>query len=402
MILISFDFELISLEKSFEQRPERSIDQDIKQFKEYIKDRRLTWSEEEKIELETDKFDTDETLENTGLLFSEMQYDIIKSELKDYINEGYTIIGFDESSYTSSGTYARLATFKFGEGQLSFENGKYKIQKIMYKPITSYIEDNEHKLIIYKTVIENFVKTIKKNFYVGGFKDKVDSLEEWYEETYKKKIDEHIKAHDFYYPSMGHVVDRIRTADESLKTLIRIKELSNWGKNKKFIFLGDGIHMFRSHIFPPVSFTIFFYNFLQSYNINYYSFSKTCRLRDSQGNFILPIWSEILEGHRFFVDLPDLSDYTKSQAFITRLQESGSSLRFDIPDFLDRKDAIYILKNLIPYSPRGYPLCLIGAHEASTLLPTEYSNFEAKFLELQYDKKTNKYTQSWRHKVLGD
>ncbi|MFX1410382.1 MAG: hypothetical protein ACFFA6_08515, partial [Promethearchaeota archaeon] len=214
--------------------------------------------------------------------------------------------------------------------------------------------------------------------------------------------DDHIKAHDFYYPSMGHVVDRIRTADEVLKSLIRIKEVSNWGKNKNVVFLGDGIQMFRRHIFPPTAFTEFFYRFIETFDIKYYSFSKTCRLRDAQGNFILPIWSEILEKSKFIVELPDLSVYTKSNAYIVRLQNDSSTLRFDILDYLELKNAIYILKNLIPFSPQGYPLCLLAAHEASTLLPSEYNILEGKFMDLQYDKKTKTYAQEWRKKVLGE
>ena len=385
------------------KRPERAIEREIKQFKEFIKERRIHWTEDEKIELETDKFDNDESLENSDIHFSEMRHFLIDQESTDYIKDGYKIIGFDESSNTFSGTYARLASFKFGEGQLAYKDGKYEIQKIMYRPITSYIEDNEHKLIIYKTVIENFVKTIKSVFYKGNLKQKIDDLEEWYEETYSKKIDDAINNHAFYYPSMGHVVDRIRTADESLKSLIRIKEESNWGKNKNLIFLGDGIQMFRQHIFPPTAFTEFFYRFIETYKINYFSFSKTCRLRDSQGNFLLPIWSEILkEKKAYLVELPDLSIYTKSKAYLAKLTDDGSALRFDIPDFLDTKDGLRIIKNLIPYSPRGYPLCLVGAHEASTLLVSEYGKLEGQFFELKHDEKTKKYSQSWRKEVLGE
>ncbi|MFX1304860.1 MAG: hypothetical protein ACFE9X_16015, partial [Promethearchaeota archaeon] len=150
----------------------------------------------------------------------------------------------------------------------------------------------------------------------------------------------------------------------------------------------------------PSAFTEFFYKFIETYDIKYYTISKTCRLRDAQGNFILPIWAEILNDRKFLVELPDLSIYTKSKAYITKLQENGSALRFDICDYLDTKDAIYALKNLIPYSPRGYPLSLSGAHEASTLLVSEYNKLEAAFLELQFNKKTKKYTQEWRKKVL--
>jgi len=329
-----------------------------------------------------------------------MNHRPIEGELFDYINKDFKIIGFDESSNTLSGTYAKLASFKFGECQVTFKDGKYHKEKIMYKPITTYIEDNEHKLVIYKTVIENFVKTIKRDFYKSNLKDKVDKLEEWYESTYKQKIEEHISAHAYYYPTLGHVIDRIRTADEILKSLVRIKEESNWGQNKNVVFLGDGIQMFRQHIFPPSAFTEFFYRFIQSYEIKYYSFSKTCRLRDAQGNFLLPIWSEIYEDN-FLVELPDLSKYTKSKAYLTRLQKDSSALRFDICDDLDTKDARYILKNLIPYSPQGYPLSLVGAHEASTLLVSEYNKFDAAFMKLKYDKKTKKFAQKWRQKVLG-
>ena len=399
---MSFDFELISLEKSFEERPERSIDEEVKKFKEYIQERRVKWTEEEKIELETDKFDNDESLKNTNCVFAEMPHHIIDGELLDYIDDGYKIIGFDESSNALSGTYAKLASFKFGECQIIFRNGKYNKVKTMYKPISTYIEDNEHKLIIYQTVIENFIKAIKKEFYVGNLKDKVDKLIDWFESTYKQKIEDHIKAHDFYYPTIGHVIDRIRTADEILKSLIRIKDESNWGKNKNVVFLGDGIQMFRQHIFPPSAFTEFFYRFIEIYDIKYYSFSKTCRLRDAQGNFILPIWAEILNKWNFLIELPDLSIYTKSKAYITKLYQNSSALRFDICDYLDTKDAIYALRNLIPYSPRGYPLSLSGAHEASTLLVSEYNKLEAAFLELQFNKKTKNYAQEWRKKVLGE
>ncbi|MFX1380133.1 MAG: hypothetical protein ACFFA4_13685, partial [Promethearchaeota archaeon] len=214
------------MEKSFEERPERSIDDEVKKFKEYIQERRVKWSEEEKIELETDKFDNDESLINTKSVFIEMPYHIISSEISEYIDDGYKIIGFDESSNVLSGTYAKLASFKFGECQIIFKNGKYHIEKIMYKPISTYIEDNEHKLIIYQTVIENFIKTIKRDFYIKNLKSKVDNLVNWYKSTYQQKIQQHIDAHDFYYPTIGHVIDRIRTADEILKSLIRIKDES--------------------------------------------------------------------------------------------------------------------------------------------------------------------------------
>ena len=109
-----------------------------------------------------------------------------------------------------------------------------------------------------------------------------------------------------------------------------------------------------------------------------------------------------MKEENFLVEMPDLSAYTKSKAYIARLQKNSAALRFDIPDFLDTEDAKYILQNIMPYSPRGYPLCLVGAHEASTLLVSEYNKLESKFMELKFDDRTKKYTESWRQKVTGE
>lgn len=329
-----------------------------------------------------------------------MPHQVINGDLKDYITNDYKIVGFDESSYTNSGTYGRLAAFKFGEAQIKYKDGKFFKELIMYKPIYAYIEDNVHKLIIYRDIIENFIKKLKSVFYKGSLKYNIDEIENWFENTYRKKIDRYIKDHNYYYPSLGHVIDRIRTADEILKSLIRIKEESNWGKKKNVIFMGDGIHMFRQHIFPPESFIRFFYNFIQTYDINFYSFSKQSRLRDAQGNFILLYWDDKIEKQPFIVELPELSKYTKSWTYLTRLVEDSAALRFDIPDYLSTNEALDIIKKIIPYSPYGYPLCLSGAHEASSMLPIEKNNFEAEFLNLQYDPETKRFMLIRRHKVL--
>ena len=132
---MSFDFELISLEKSFDERPERSIDEEVEKFKKFIQGKKFKWTEEEKIELETDKFDTDESIKNTSSHFSDMAKYIINGNLNDYIDKNYRIIGFDESSNTFSGTYAKLASFKFGEGQVTFENGKIPFWTLLKKTV---------------------------------------------------------------------------------------------------------------------------------------------------------------------------------------------------------------------------------------------------------------------------
>ena len=397
---MSFDFELISLDDSLKKRTDNSPDQIIRRFKESMKGRITNWTKDEKVELETDKFDTDDPLENSTKLCIDMPHQIIKEDLSDYIDEDYKIIAFDESSYTNTGTYGKIAAFKFGECQINYKNGKYKKDLIMYKPIFAYIEDNVHKLVIYRDVIENFIKKLKKEFYHSSLKYNIDEVEDWFENTYKKKIDKYINEHNYYYPSLSHVVDRIRTADEILKSLIRIKDESNWGKNKKVVFLGDGIHMFRQHIFPPESFVKFFYNFIQTYDIKYFSFSKTSRLRDAQGNFILLYWDDKIKTNPYIVELPELSKYTKSWTYIVRLIEDSASLRFDIPDYYDTTDAATLLKKLIPFSPFGYPLSLSGAHEASGMLPIEKHNFEAQFLTLQHDPKTKRFMLVRRHKII--
>ncbi|MFW9951590.1 MAG: DNA double-strand break repair nuclease NurA [Candidatus Thorarchaeota archaeon] len=391
---------MISLEESINTRPNDSPELIIKRFREGFKNKITSWTEDEKVELETDKFDTDDPLQNSGKLCSEMPKYLIKGELEEYVNQGFTLVGFDESSNTFPGTYGKLASFKFGECQVSLVDGKYHKNLIMYKPLLAYVEDNLHKLTIYKNVIRKFILRLKRDFYIGTLKYNIDNLEKWFETTYKKKIDENINSYNYYYPSIGHVIDRIRTADEILKTMIRIKDISNWGANKKIVFLGDGIHMFRQHIFPPTSFVELFYNFIQTYDIKYFSVSKQSRLRDSQGNFILLYWDSKIENEPFLVELPDLSKYTKSWTYIARFVNDSPALRFDIPNFYTTKEAKRIVQNLIPYSPRGYPLCLLGAHQASTLLPIEYSNFESKFLQLQFDPKTKKFMLVRRHDII--
>ena len=363
-----------------------------------MKGRITNWTKDEKIELETDNLDV--PLENSMKLCIDMNHYLLKGVSSDYVDKDFKIIGFDESSYTNTGTYGKIAAFKFGECQIKYKNGEYKKNLVMYKPIFAYIEDNLHKLVIYRDVIETFVKKLKSEFYHGSLKYNIDDIEDWFEHTFKKKIDKNIKEHNYYYPSLGHVIDRIRTADEILKSLIRIRDESNWGQNRKVVFLGDGIHMFRQHIFPPESFIKFFYNFIQTYDINYFSFSKTSRLRDAQGNFILVYWDDKIKINPYIVELPELSRYTKSWTYVVRLIEDSASLRFDIPDYYDTADVTAILERLIPFSPFGYPLCLTGAHEASTMLPIEKHKFEAQFLTLQHDPKTKRFMQVHRHKVI--
>ncbi len=414
MIYISFNFELISLKRSLNNRPSDSNDKDIETIREQIQSGLLSFNDEEKL----DFFSEQEILTlkdselgrklypqlkyaNADHHFFEMDYDLIQKTIEDYIENQVKIIGFDESSKTcpKSSDYAKLLICKFGEGHISFKDGKYIREKIMYKPITAYIEDNDHKLMVYKEVIENFIDTLKKNFYVGELKTNIDEIYEWFE-AHKKSINERIKTHSYHHPKLKHIVNRIRTSDEILKSLIRIKEESNGGKNKNLVFLGDGIHMFQHFEFPPKAFTKFFYNFIQKYNINYYSISKKCLLRDTSGRFILPSWEMTILDSPFIVRIPHILHYTKSNTFISRLQESARALRFDIPDNLSMNDAINIIENLRAFSPQGYPICLKDAHFASELLPSENNKFMTEFYEMKYNDNTKKFYQSLRDRFL--
>ncbi len=338
---------------------------------------------------------------NANKNYYEMDYRPIRRILEEYIENKIRIIGFDESSKTCPRTsdYAKLLICKFGEGQISFTDGKYKREKIMYKPITAYIEDNRHKLTLYKEVIENFINILKKNFYVGPLKFDIDKIYDWFE-AYKKIIDKKVHDRTYNLPKLEHVINRIRNSDEILKSLIRIKEVSNWGKKKNVLFLGDGIHMFQHFEFPPKEFTDFFYNFTQNYNIKYYSISKRCLLRDMEGRFILPSWEKTILNSPFLVRIPQILHYTKSNTYITRLQESASALRFDIPDYLSTLEAVNIIENLRAFSPQGYPICLKDAHFASQLLASERNKFENQIFEMRFSEHTKLFFQSIRKKFL--
>jgi len=330
-----------------------------------------------------------------------MDYIPIERILEDYIENRIKIVGFDESSKTwpNTSNYAKLLICKFGEGQISFKDEKYIKEKIMYKPITAYIEDNKHKLTLYKEVIENFIKIIKNNFYAGPLKSDIDKIYDWFE-NYKKIIKNKIDDKSYNLPKLEHIINRIRTSDEILKSLIRIKEETNWGKKKNIIFLGDGIHMFQHFEFPPKEFTDFFYNFIQNFDIKYYSISKKCLLRDKEGRFILPSWEKTILNSPFLVRIPQILHYTKSITFITRLQASARALRFDIPDYLGSPEAVSIIENLRAFSPQGYPLCLKDAHFASELLASERNKFENQFYEMKYSEHTKLFFQSIREKLL--
>ncbi|MFO8018136.1 MAG: hypothetical protein R6U96_05835 [Promethearchaeia archaeon] len=397
-----FSFKLISLKNSIQSIPEDTINDQINEFKKQIKSGKITLKNEEKIEsVEESEEQEEKLLQRNEVHFTDCPYHFLDDPLMDYVNNDYTIVAFDESSRSYSGTYARLAYCKFGEGQLKFDGDKYEKEKIMYSPIDGYIRDDVHKLKIYKNIGKQFVDTIEQNFYKGEMKNSVKDLKDWYQNTFAQDLDDDIQDQNYLKPTLGHVVDRLRTTDEILKSLIRVKELSKCGKKKNIIFLGDGIHLFHNASYPPIDFTDFFYDFLHEYEVKYVTFSKTCRLRDFQGNFILPAWGTIIKNDPFLVELPEISNFSRSKSFLVRLQESSPVLRYDVPEFYALDDAIEILNNLRAYAPMGYPLCLEDAHHASDIIASEKSKLEGKFFKLKHDVNSQAFIENYREQVLS-
>ncbi|MFO8018135.1 MAG: hypothetical protein R6U96_05830 [Promethearchaeia archaeon] len=393
---MAFNFKLISLKKSLNGLPEHSAEEEIHDL---LRENRNNWANEQELDQPEDGLH-EVPPQKLGQNMEDMELIDFSGKKHQYIKKDCKIIGFDESSKTCSGTYSKLSVYKFGEGQIAYKNDKYDKDLTMFEPMIAYIEDDDHKLKIYKSIIKNFIATIKDNFYVNPLQGSIDQLEKWYKSKFKKELEERIGNSDFRRPSIKHIINRIRTSDEILKSLIRIRDISNWGKKKNCIFLGDGIHMFQHFEFPPQKFTEFFNKFIKEFDIKYYSFSKECKLRDKKGKFIVLYWKKRIKSRAFLIKLPKNLHFSNSQTFIVRLVEGGPVLRFDLPEFYSLSDAISILKNLIPYSPYGYPLALSGAHKASTLLPSEQRKVDGKFLNLQYQKSTKNKAKVSREGVL--
>jgi len=316
---------------------------------------------------------------------------------ESFFKDNVTLVAFDESSFSIRGTYARLVSMKFGECHQTPRENRWEIKQYAYKPTLIYLEDTSQKISIYKMGIKNFVNMIYNEFEHTPLKDDAFRLVEWYEDVFEPDMDDRLKNKKYKLPTLIHVVDRLRTADELLRSIIRMHELTE-KKDKKYIFLGDGIAAFRQHIFPPKMFIRFFLKFIQEYKIPYYTISKSCRLRDKQGRFFLPIYREMFEKETVFVNIPQ--KYSRSLTFIIRLQENGELQRFDVPEFCDKDHAFKIYKNLIPFSPLGYPIALLEAHNATKLFAPEFFIFDSKFLEIKIDPKTKQFIDEIRSHII--
>ena len=326
----------------------------------------------------------------------------IKGIDNSFYKNGGILVGFDESQQSKIGTYARVSCFKFGESQVYIEEEKYKFKNFMYEPMFGYIEDSYQKINAYTSAIEQFVNNLEEEFKTTTLKSDVAKIKEWFEKIFPIEVQDEWGKN---MPTVGHVSDRIRTADELLCSTIRMKQIKEKCPDQEIIFLGDGISAFRAHIFPPAVFVKFFLRFLKEYHINYYAFSKICRLRSKNtGTLILPVVSEISYGSPydccpFIVEMPQT--HSQSNSYLTRLiKRKMPALRFDVPRENNLAKSVEILKKIIPYSPTGYPLCLEHAHKASQLTGLEWRLLDVKYLGTQADPRTKNLVNNLRKFVL--
>jgi len=393
---INDEFEIVSLEESLKRI---QLGEEVKEIRKRIKYKtELEWIRDKGLDDKELTEGTQKDEEDNLPITIEDSKPIKDLEAdENYFKSKITLVAFDESSFSIPGTYAKLTSMKFGECHQTPEEGRWDIKKYSYKPTLVYIEDSSQKITIYKMGIKKFVNTLYNEFKNTPLKNDAFLLIEWFEDVFEPEMDDRLKNRRYKLPTLAHVVDRLRTADELLRSVVRMKELTE-KKDKKYIFLGDGIAAFRQHIFPPNVFVSFFLKFIHEYKISYYTISKTCRLRDKLGRFFLPIYREMFPEEIVFVNIPQ--KYSRSLAFIIRLQKKGEMQRFDVPDFCNKEDAKKIFKNLIPYSPLGYPIALLEAHNATKLFATEFSIFHSKFLEIKIDPKTKQYIDEIRSHII--
>ncbi|MFX0133271.1 MAG: DNA double-strand break repair nuclease NurA [Candidatus Hodarchaeota archaeon] len=395
---IDDEFELVSLEESLKRI---QLGEEVKEIRKKIKYKtELEWARDKGLDdkdlTEEDQKDEEDNLPTT----IEESKPICSIEANEtYFKNNFTVVAFDESSFSITGTYAKLVSLKFGECHQTPDGNRWNIKQYAYRPTLVYLEDSSQKITIYKMGIRKFVETIYNEFITTSLKTDAKNLSEWYEEVFVPKMDDRLENKKYKLPTLPHVVDRLRTADELLRSILRMKELIEKNE-RKYIFLGDGISAFRQHIFPPKIFVNFFLNFIKKYNISYYTYSKTCRLRDKQGRFFLPIYREMFPKKTLFIPIPQ--DYTRSLTFLVRLQQERPILRFDVPEYYNEEQALEIHKNLIPYSPLGYPIALSEAHNATALFAPEFFNFNTKFLEIKIDPKTKQYIDELRSHIFPD
>ncbi|MEX2682724.1 MAG: hypothetical protein Q6373_014070 [Candidatus Sigynarchaeota archaeon] len=366
---------------------------------EELKKKHIEWMKEAK-ELGERYTDPEEVeKEDTELVIKDM---IEKAKPIDgvdtsFFKRGGIVVGFDESQQSKIGTYARVSCFKFAESHVCFENGKYKIQDYIYEPSVGYIEDSYQKFIVYAEAVENFVKNLELGFKGTPLEPHVKAIRAWRIKFLPTSTSDEWKK---ITPSDGYVADRIRMLDELLNTFLRMKKIKEENPDKDIIFLGDGISAFRSHIVNPAAVITFFSEFCKHYGLKYYTFSKTCRLREKNtGVFLLPAISEITKDKPFIIGIKQ--DHSKSHTFLVRLvHRDMPALRFDIPAFLDPADAIGILKLLIPFCPTGYPVCLEHAHKASQLNDLEWRRLDVQYLCTEKDPRTRHLINNLRSYVL--
>lgn len=381
-------YKLIELEESLKKA-------ELPAQIEELKKKHVQWTKEakeirEKYQKELDK-------EKTEIIIKNMKYILIDGVDNTFFENGGLLIGFDESQQSKIGTYARVSCFKFGESQVSFENGKYKYRDYMYEPLFGYIEDGYQKIDVYTNAAENFVNNLEEEFKGTSLEPSIAEIRKWREKVFPTERD---LEWNHNLPSVGHVADRIRTADELLSTVIRMKQIKKELPDREIIFLGDGIAAFRPSYINSSQFVNFFLKFLKEYKLKYYTFSKTCRLREKDtGVFILPVFSKIIDKDPFIVEIPQKHSISNSH-LVRLIKREMPALRFDMPREIDLNGAIAIIKTIIPFSPLGYPLCLEHAHNASTLTNLEWRILDIKFRGTQEDPRTKNLVTNLRKYIL--
>ncbi len=393
VIFLLKKIELINLEDSLEKaRIPEQIEILKKDYKEWIKEAKELKAE----------FESEYEKEKTDLIIENLRLQEIKGVDESFYKNGGLLVAFDESQQSKIGTYARISCFKFGESQVWHEDGKYQFKNYMYKPMMSYIEDSRQKVEVYRMTVNNFVANLEMEFKSTPLQSDIDDIKNWLKKFFPIELSEEWKKN---MPTVSHVADRIRTADELLCTVLRMKQIKDENPDREIIFLGDGIAAFRPHRFPPTAFVKFFLNFLKQYDLKYYTFSKVCRLREKgTGTLILPVISAIsyepqFDCKPFIVEIPQI--HSKSNSFLVRLiKRKMPALRFDVPMDIDLNGAISILKKLIPFSPTGYPLPLEYAHKSSQLTSLEWNDLSMKHLTIKENPKTKELIKDLRDYVL--
>ena len=390
-------FSLISFEESLKELED---DIEFQNLKEKMRTRTIDeWFKRVEKEEEENLENPDPKLKEEPHTFEIPHLEILTGIKPDdeYIEKGIIFHAFDESTVSAAGDYARIIAYKFAEAIIDPNKGGLRCETVHNEPMLVYLEDTLQKVHIYYKVIKNFVEKISEKFEKTPLKKEILDVKDWFNKVFEPVIVDAITRKNQQYVGMKYVQDRIRTADELLRSILTIHNHKDDPELQ--LFLGDGIAAFRPHIFPPPSITNFVKKLLHHYGLKYYTFSKTCQLRDRNGTLILPQIRANKPKGVIAVKIPQKR--SKSITYICRLTKEGELLRYDVPDFMTETQALKELTKIIPYSPLCYPECLKHAHEASQLLIQEKTNLHNEFTKIELEPKKKHLVIQTRKALLG-